>query len=295
MARAFVRHLIGIRSANSHFVLVSDALVTITDHLGDTEVEIFATEDGATPIDQPMRSNLNGEIEFWTERTPEVVDAHVSADALTSAGGGAPVTFNAFVDPIPLASPPGPEMQADQFEAFAAGLETETTRALAAEAAIVAEAAAVRPPAIRKTAAQTVNNSTAEVDDIHLRFPIGVGEIWHAHFMLHVLSGASGATSDFKAGLSLPSGATVSGFVVGPTTTAASAAGASGANRNLGSTGAAAGVGALDNAPVLIEVKATITNGATAGTVILRWAQSFATVSDTTVMAGSKLFRERLT
>lgn len=140
------------------------------------------------------------------------------------------------------------------------------------------------PPTVYKTAAETVNNSSALQNDDDLLVPVDAnayyrGEIW--------LSFTSAAAAGFKLDFTAPAGATMeaSGFLVvvsGATTFAATS--------TLGAVGGIVSTGSA--VPYL--GKFTLVTGANAGTLQFRWAQNSAHASNTTVNAGSCLKLDRI-
>lgn len=126
---------------------------------------------------------------------------------------------------------------------------------------------------IRKTADQTVNNSTTLVDDTHLLFAIGSSETW---FYQALVVFNTGATPAIKFGMTVPSGATL------VRTVGRNIAAASNALLQLGVI-AVAGTGS-DIATFLVG---TVVNGTTAGDVQVQWAQNVADASDTKVLTNS--------
>ncbi len=120
------------------------------------------------------------------------------------------------------------------------------------------------------------NNPTATLQaDDELSFSIGANETWNYRFLLHI---TMNATPDIKFSVSAPTGATcVNGFSDFENAISV-------ANVACGvSSGNIAGVTATD----VYEVSGSITNGSTAGTVTLNWAQNTANAANTIVRAGS--------
>lgn len=149
---------------------------------------------------------------------------------------------------------------------------------------------------VRKTATgSAINNSTTLANDPELFFPIEANEIWFVEAFLQA-NGAS-VNADFKYGWTGPSGCTAQW---GPLATLA----------NLGSgwvgAGAAGGVSggfsAINNNTNLAGMSGTLphqlagwfTNGSTAGTVTLQWAQNTQTVEDNKILVNSYLRLRRL-
>ena len=128
---------------------------------------------------------------------------------------------------------------------------------------------------IVKPSNEIVNNSAALQDDDNLTFPIGANEEWTYRF---VIQANAGTVPDLRFAVSAPVGATCRVSYSDPE-------GAT-SNGQYGcgvSTALIAGNGAVD----LYEITGSVTNGATPGSVTLRWAQFVANASNTTVYAGS--------
>jgi hypothetical protein len=127
-----------------------------------------------------------------------------------------------------------------------------------------------------------VNNPTATLQaDDELFFSIGANETWNYRFLLHI---TMNATPDIKFSVTAPTGATcVNGFSDNENAISV-------ANVACGvSSGNIAGVTATD----VYEVSGSITNGSTAGTVTLNWAQNTANAANTIVRAGSYIEASR--
>jgi len=142
----------------------------------------------------------------------------------------------------------------------------------------------------RKTADETVNNSSAFQSDDHLFFSVAANEIWATQWFLRGSVGAS-STPDIKYQWTFPSGTAVSYFV-GPNS----------ANTltNLSAAGSAspltmAAVGTSASSEWLHVVSLTFVNGATPGTLQLQWAQDTATAVDTKLLTGACVLAARVT
>lgn len=142
----------------------------------------------------------------------------------------------------------------------------------------------LRIVAARKTADETINNTSVFQDDDELFVSLEANVVYLAR--VHIVYN-SGATPDFKYAFTLPSGTTapmwsfqgittVSAFTYG----VASSGGVSG----LGGTGA--------DQPV--DAFGVVITGSTAGTMQLQWAQETANASNTIVRAGSYLELRRI-
>jgi len=135
-----------------------------------------------------------------------------------------------------------------------------------------------------KTTDETVNNSATLQDDDVLHFPIPANTRYTGEVTLFV---TGDATADFKAAINAPAGATVMASNFGPRATDTVMLndpykGAGVAMSNMGASASG----------VMHVVRFSVINGATAGSVTVQWAQSAATVADTTVKAGSFLSAE---
>lgn len=143
----------------------------------------------------------------------------------------------------------------------------------------------VRPLYARKTADQTVNNSTTLVNDTELFVSVAA----NAEYDMELAAVQnSNATANFKLNFVLPAGATwVTGIFD---------LGSSAANEQFGvqtTAGPALGItGAAADAVVWIKAKLIIAG--TSGTVQFQWAQNTANASNTIVRAGSTLVLRRL-
>jgi hypothetical protein len=132
------------------------------------------------------------------------------------------------------------------------------------------------PIAVRKTADQTVNNSTVLVNDSELFWTPPVSTTYQLRLVLYY---NSGTVPDIKAGWSLPAGATLTWGALYVNT-----AGGLTVIGNLGAgTLSIGGLGAEANA----EFHGILTMGSTAGNVQLQWAQDTANASNTIVRANS--------
>lgn len=133
-----------------------------------------------------------------------------------------------------------------------------------------------------KATNETVNNSTTYQNDNDLHFPIEADQTTIVSYSLFVFGNS---TADIKFQVTGPSGSTVVGSV--------HAARSSDTVMTVSSLPAIVGASTAGGAQ-LCTLKATIINGATAGTVNLQWAQNTATVADTQLLAGSSLHAFRV-
>jgi len=138
----------------------------------------------------------------------------------------------------------------------------------------------------RKTANETVNNSTALQNDDVLLVSLPTAGL----FMFEVdLIYSSSTTADFKAAMTIPAGATFTlmgmGLVVG-------AAGSAGDMQIAGTTvsGTSTAFGGLGVGTfVPLRLWGEITMGGTAGNLQLQWAQQTLDATNTVVHAGSRM------
>jgi len=141
---------------------------------------------------------------------------------------------------------------------------------------------------VRKTADETVNNSTTLQNDDHLYFAMGANEVWYVEIFLIIDSSTS---ADFKSGLSLPSGATAHWMAIGSSEATISNIVATG----LTETNSDASWGTGAGTPRLRDILSIIViNDATAGNFQLQWAQNTAEASDTILKTNSCLIAHKL-
>lgn len=136
---------------------------------------------------------------------------------------------------------------------------------------------------IRKTADETVNNSTTNQADDELLFSLGASERVYFEFFLKY---DSGTTPDFKTSVTVPAGASASWNSMCLATTVTSSSG------NLVTEGGAAGQnaqcgGATAGTQVMLRFAGTAVGGGTAGNVTLSWSQATADASDTKILTNS--------
>jgi hypothetical protein len=123
----------------------------------------------------------------------------------------------------------------------------------------------------------TVNPSASLQDDDELLFSIGSNETWSFTMELQLNSPTA---PDIKFAVTAPSGATCS-IAFSDEENAVS-------NSNLG-CGVSTGLIATNGTNELYRVTGSVTNGSTAGDVVLQWAQNTANAANTTIFAGSTL------
>jgi hypothetical protein len=141
-----------------------------------------------------------------------------------------------------------------------------------------------------KTVDESVTSSTTLQDDDELKFSIAAGETWQ--FEVFAFWGAASTSPDIKVALNGPGTPTLlraqiqhyngqgdapySGTVVT-------------------SYGVAESIDISSGPPnTLFVIKGTVVNGATAGTLVVQWAQRASSVTATTVKAGSYLVAHRI-
>lgn len=142
----------------------------------------------------------------------------------------------------------------------------------------------------RKTADESVTNSTALQDDDHLTFPIGANEEWVAEYSIDC--GAALTSTGIRIGVTVPAGASLdvimdpgSSFLGGSSTVRTSVSG----------TAIVAGATqATLPDPCLMRAYAWILNGVTSGNVTLQWAQHTLSASPLTFRKGSHMQATRI-
>jgi hypothetical protein len=146
----------------------------------------------------------------------------------------------------------------------------------------------------RKSADETVNNSTVLQNDDHLFFTIGATEAWLVEAYLMVDGGSS--SSDFQVAWTVPASATMlwaassslsASVVAWETLPAASTP------HQLSSAGTAATYG-MDTTITGVRLTGIAAGGGTSGTVQLQWAQGTAVAEATILKQNSCLVGVRL-
>ncbi len=136
---------------------------------------------------------------------------------------------------------------------------------------------------LRKTADETVNNSTTMQDDNHLVLPVLANEIWH--FKLLLITQQADAGADWKIGFTYPSGTTMFWGTISWEWVVAKAL-------NIEST-----VVTVAHALTTItglSYEGIIIVSSTAGSITLQWAQSAAVAANNTIKANSCMICTRL-
>ncbi len=147
----------------------------------------------------------------------------------------------------------------------------------------------LRPVYARKTADETLSNSTVLQDDDELFVSVDASTTYEWELTLIY---EAGTTADYKWALTFPTGSTCSWANNEPDTGLAYlplgfSSYTSGAATGLGGAGIGSGRGMI--------VSGNLVVGVTAGTFKYQWAQNTATVENTKTSAGSLLVLRRLT
>ena len=130
---------------------------------------------------------------------------------------------------------------------------------------------------VRKTADQTVNDSSTLVNDTHLLFAIAANEVWvFTIYIRHI--GAT--TADIKFAITVPSGANMGLIFVGMDYSPAL-----GEAVTVTSGGAISAQGLATEKFIVLHGR--VANSTTAGNVQLQWAQYAAIAVDTKVLTDS--------
>ena len=137
----------------------------------------------------------------------------------------------------------------------------------------------VRGVYARKTADETVNNSSTLQNDDHLLVAVAANAVYDFRLVLHY---NSGTTPDLKVGWSVPSGTTmVWGGYIADTTGAVTSVAALTQSSVQAIGGSGSNIYQFFNGVVVTST--------TAGTLQLQWAQNSANLSDSKILAGSEL------
>lgn len=128
---------------------------------------------------------------------------------------------------------------------------------------------------VRKTADETVNNSTTLQNDDALKLAVSANQVWALRlYLLHNTS----AVADIKITLTGPAGSTIYGRTVATSVTAT-------LTEQTGASMAFQG----DGAAALETIDFLVIIAGTAGDIQLQWAQNTLEASDTKVLANSCL------
>lgn len=139
-------------------------------------------------------------------------------------------------------------------------------------------ASGIQPAVLRKTTAQTVNNSTTLVNLSEIVFTPAINTVWHVRYVLRVTTTAA---ADLRLGMSLPAGASLVGVIRSDGTSMESW------------TGGTQSVLCNGSGTEIVTVDAIVIMGATSGAIQLQFAQGTATAVDTTVEVDSIMIAER--
>lgn len=141
----------------------------------------------------------------------------------------------------------------------------------------------------RKTADQTVNNSTTLVDDTHLTVPVVASAVYDVDGMLLVTGNAA---ADVKLQFVAPAGAVFSWVSLAQGNSASSQFGSPDFIARL--QGASAVAGTVGATKLVVPFRGLLVMSTTAGAFKLQWAQQVADVSDTIVYTHSYLNLRRV-
>ena len=149
----------------------------------------------------------------------------------------------------------------------------------------------IGPKIVRKTADQSVTNSTTLVNDTHLKIALIANEVWVFEACLFTGGPTAG---DIKIAFTVPAGATLKWSGSGLVTTAASLADLVLVGITTAS-GGESGFGTLTGTDSMIRLAGTVVNGATPGDLQLRFAQQVADGSPSSIFINSWLRGDRTT
>lgn len=142
---------------------------------------------------------------------------------------------------------------------------------------------------VRKSADETVNNSSTLQNDDELLLAIAANEVWAFELMLF---NTSPSAADIKFALTIPTGASMLWLPPGTSYWSIAAAWTS---SGLGINASGGALAVMGNASTIgFQIKGFVVCGATAGNLQLQWAQNAATVGDTIVHTNSWLGARRL-
>jgi len=127
---------------------------------------------------------------------------------------------------------------------------------------------------VKKTADQTVNNSTVLVNDTELLLAVGATDVWYIYAFLYPWSAS--ADSDMDYAFAVPASGVVLKSVAWSATTP-----------SIGVNGTAEATLAIAAANYVVQMAYIYIGGGTAGNLQLQWAQNAARAEDTKMRAGS--------
>ena len=139
---------------------------------------------------------------------------------------------------------------------------------------------------IRKSAAETVNNSSTLQNDDHFTFSIGASEIWAVDIYLDLT--AANATADMQFTWTLPAGATMMVFGFG---------GDDGGFNFVGkgtTPGTGIAIGTAGGSTGVVVIHCLLVNSTNAGTAQFQWAQNVATVAALTLGINSYMIAHKI-
>lgn len=172
-------------------------------------------------------------------------------------------------------------------ESLATDVETELARI---DAAYAPKSSVIR---IRKSADESVTNSTTAQADDHLRFTGVANQRYIVEAGLFVTVAGGNSTTDFKVGWSLPSGtATFGGLGPDIAMPGTQANGEGNYEGLIGAVAATLSYGLYAGGTTFIVVKGVLSLGSPGGTVALMWAQNSAATQNVTIKNGSYLRAE---
>ena len=143
----------------------------------------------------------------------------------------------------------------------------------------------------RKTANQSVTNSTTIQDDTHLQLSVAASAVYRLEGLL-IFNGASGA--NIRIGWSAPTGSTLDWTGAGQNTSASTTSGSIITNaQTISST--AYGLGTIGTGTNMIAIiRGLLITSSTSGTFKLEWAQNSANATATTMVQNSNISLQRV-
>lgn len=143
----------------------------------------------------------------------------------------------------------------------------------------------------RKTASQSITNSTTIQDDTHLQLSVVVNAVYRLEGLL-IFNGAT--SGNLKIGWAAPASSTLDWAAIGQNTSASSSSGPVITNaQTISSTAYQLGTIGTGTNMVAI-VRGLLITGGTAGTFKLQWAQSTANATATTMVLNSNVSLQRV-
>ena len=136
------------------------------------------------------------------------------------------------------------------------------------------------PKVIRKTANETVNNSSALQNDDHLLYALAANE--EVYFKAY-LKYTSNTTPDFKVAFTVPTGATLDWMWNGRNTSITVE------NNFVTGSGVVGAVGGFTGTTLALDIEGIVLNGVNAGDLQMQWAQNTANATDSILYENSVL------